>query len=140
MQPQIDADGYQRISILEGSAPFLMAKVTDKSGNIVVKADIATIKATIVNVTVAGSAVLDQSTLVEANVWYDSYQTLTDPDGDTMTYNFGWQTLASYFATTTYDNDCQFKVEVWVTPESGQPFPAGWWLVTVNKSIVPIPV
>jgi len=30
-------------------------------------------------------------------------------------------------------------VEVWVTPVSGQPFEAGWWLVTAAKSIVPIP-
>ena len=138
MQQPISADGYQRISILEGSAPFLMSKVTNKSGVIIVKADIASIKATIVNMT-ATATVLDESALTEADVWFDTYQTLADPDGDTVTYNFGWQTLATYFATTTADYDSQFKIEVWVTPESGQPFPAGWWLVTAKKSIVPIP-
>lgn len=139
MQPAIEADGYQRITILEGSAPFLMAKVTDKAGTAIVKADISTIKATIINVTLDGATVLDESALVEATVWFDTYQTLTDPDGDTVTYNFGWQTLASYFSTTTLTYNCQFKVEVWITPESGQAFAAGWWLVTAMKSIVPIP-
>jgi len=139
MQPEINADGYQRITILEGSAPFLMAKVTDKAGTAIIKADISTIKATILNMTLSGETVLDQSTLVEATVWFDTYQTLTDPDGDTVTYNFGWQTTATWFQATTTDATCQFKVEVWVTPESGQPFAAGWWLVTSKKSIVPIP-
>jgi hypothetical protein len=138
MQPPIDSDGYQRVSIFEGEAPFLMSKVTNYAGVIIVKADIATIKATIVHSTLT-QTVLDQSTLAENTVWFDTYQTLTDADGDTVTYNFGWQTTATWFTATTYDNDCQFKVEVWVTPESGQPFRAGGWLVTAKRSIVPIP-
>lgn len=137
MTSPIDGDKYQRLTIREGEAPFLMGKVTDKAGTIVVKADIATIKATITNIT-AGTTVLDQSTLAEATVWFDTYQTLTDADGDTVTYNFGWQTTATWFATTTYGDDAQFKVEVWVTPENGQPFAAGWWYITAKKSIVPV--
>lgn len=137
MTTPIDGDKYQRLTIREGEAPFLMGKVTDKAGTIIVKADISTIKATITNIT-SITTVLDQSTLAEATVWFDTYQTLTDADGDTVTYNFGWQTTATWFSTTTYADDAQFKVEVWVTPESGQPFAAGWWLVTAKKSIVPV--
>lgn len=139
MQPAIEADGYQRITILEGSAPFLMAKVTDKAGTAIVKADISTIKATIINASLDGATVLDQSALVANTVWFDTYQTLTDPDGDTVTYNFGWPTTSTWFQTTTTDADCRFKVEVWVTRVIGEPVSAGAWLVTAKKSIVPIP-
>lgn len=139
MTTPIDGDKYQRLTIRKGEAPFLMGKVTDKAGTIIVKADIATIKATITNITGGGSTtVLDQSTLVEATVWFDTYQTLTDPAGRVITYNFGWQTLATYFSTPASTADSQFKVEVWVMPESGQPFTAGWWLITAKKSIVPV--
>jgi len=134
----IDVNEYQQVSIREGTAPFLMGKVTDKALAIILKADISTIKATIVNVS-SGATVLDQSALTKADVWYDTYQTLTNAAGRVITYNFGWQTLATYFSTTSYADDSQFKVEVWVTPVSGQPFEAGWWLVTARKSIVPIP-
>lgn len=134
----IDADGYQRISIKEGAAPFLMGKVTDKAGLIITSTDVSTVKATITNIT-SGATVLDQVALTKSEVWFDTYQTVVDDDGDTVSYNFGWQTLATYFSTTTFGDDAQFKVEVWVTPVSGQPLPAGWWIVTVKNSIVPIP-
>ena len=142
MTTPIDADGYQRIAIKEGTAPFLMGKVSDKALTLIVKADISTIKATITNVTL-GTTVLDQSTLTKTDVWFDTIQTLATVDENnesiTYTYNFGWQTTATWFQATTTDARCQFKVEVWVTPVSGQPFEAGWWLVTAAKSIVPIP-
>jgi outer membrane lipoprotein-sorting protein len=137
MTTPIDGDKYQRLTIREGEAPFLMGKVTDKAGTIIVKADIATITATILNIT-AGTTALAATVLAEATVWNDTYQTLTDADGDVITYNFGWQTTSTWFATTTYADDVQFKVEVWVTPESGQPFAAGWWIITAKKSIVPL--
>jgi len=139
MQPAIDADGYQRGTILEGSAPFLVAKNTDEFGVIVVKADISTIKATIVNITLGNETVLDESALAKATVWFDTYQTFVDRDGDTVTYNFGWQTTSTWFQATAADTDCQFKVEVWVTRVIGEPFSAGAWLLTSKKSIVPIP-
>ena len=113
-----------------------------KSLTLPAQADISTIKATISNVTL-GTTVLDQSTLTKTDVWFDAIQTLVTVDENnesvTYTYNFGWQATATWFQATTYDNDCQFKVEVWVTPVSGQPFEAGWWWVTAKKSIVPIP-
>lgn len=133
----IDPDFYAKISIAEGDAPFLTAKVTDKAGTIITQATVSTIEATIINA-VSGVTVLNESALTEGTVWFDTYQTLTNQDGDLLTYNFGWQTLSSYFATTTFADDGQFKVEVWVTPVSGEQFRAGWWLVTVKKSIVPL--
>lgn len=132
------ANGYQSVSIKEGNAPFLMAKVTDKAGTIVVKADISTITISIKNIT-AGTTVLASTTaLSKTDVWFDTYQTLVDADGDTVTYNFGYQTLASYFATTSFPESSQFKVEVLVTPVSGQPFDAGWWFITAQSSIAPL--
>lgn len=135
-------NGYLVTPIKEGEAPFLMSKVTTKSLTLPSQADISTIKATITNVTL-GTTVLDQSTLTKTDVWFDAVQTLVTVDENnesiTYTYNFGWQTTATWFQATTTDAGCQFRVEVWVTPVSGQPFEAGWWLVTATKSIVPIP-
>lgn len=135
-------NGYLVAAIKEGEAPFLMSKVTTKSLTLPAQADISTIKATITNVTL-GTTILDQSTLTKTDVWFDSIQTLATVDENnesvTYTYNFGWQTTSTWFQATTTDAGCQFKVEVWVTPVSGQPFEAGWWLVTAAKSIVPIP-
>ena len=131
------ADGYVHISIDEGEAPFLNCKVTNKSGTALVQADISTLKATITNITTPGT-VLNESTLTISTYWFDTIQTLTDPGGDVQSYNFGWQTLATYFKTTGFNESSQFKVEVWGTPVSGQPFKVCWWLITAQKSIVPI--
>lgn len=137
----VTTNGYQTRSIKEGEAPFLMSRVTDKSGGVILQAAISTIKATIINRT-TGATVLNESALTISSVWSDTYVTTADwtgDGGDSTGYNFGWQTLATYFTTTTTNESCHYRVEVWVTPTSGQPFEACWWEITAKASIVPIP-
>lgn len=137
----INADGYAYFSGKEGAAPVLLAKVSDYAQALLLKTDISTVKATIKNIT-SGATVLDQVTLVKNDVWFDTIQTLTITQNGvsvTYSYNFKWPTLSSYFTATTSDDDSQYKIEVWVTPVSGQQVDGGWWFYTAHKSIVPIP-
>lgn len=138
MTTPVDPDGYQRLTIKEGHAPYLIGVGVTLANAELDIADISTIKATIRNATL-GTTVLDESSLTIADVWSDTLRTATDSNGDTVSYNLGWQTLASYFSTTDYGDDCQFEVEVWVTPVYGAPLSA-WWLITARHSTVPVPV
>jgi len=134
-------DCYMEFRFREGSAPVLLGKVTDWAQVKINAADISTIKATIKNL-VTGEAVLNEVTLTKADVWFDTLQTLTitqNGESKTYTYNFKWHTLASYFKSPTIYGDCQFKIEVWVTPVIGEQCEAGWWIGTAKKSIVQIP-
>ena len=129
--------GYTVLTIKEGEAPFLMARVTNKAGTIIAAADVSTVKATITNATL-GTTILNESTLTKADVWFSTYQTGAEWTADSTGYNFGWQTLATYFTSTTWASSARFLVEIWVTPVSGQPFQAGWWEISVLPSIVPV--
>lgn len=137
--------GYRFADIKEGEAPFLMGRVTTKARVAIVAANISTVKATVVNIT-TGTTVLNESSLTVGTVWFDTYQTgaeWSDEDGvaiDATGYNFGWQTSATYFTTTASNESQHFRVEIWVTPTSGEPFQAGWWEIVATPSIVPIAV
>jgi hypothetical protein len=128
-----DTDYFQQIGIREGEAPFLMGQVTDKDGTAILKADITSIAATITNL-YTGEIVLAAGALLKATVWFDTYETGAEWAADETGYNFGWQTDKDYFITT--GDDAQFKVEVLVTPVSGEQFYAGWWEVTVKHSVI----
>lgn len=122
-----------KLTIREGDAPFLMSRVTTKRPSVpIIKADISSISVTIHSV-IGGTpaVVLAATALDKATVWFDTLQTTDDwtDTQDAIGYNFGWQSLASYFIATGL-NVTMFRVEVRVIPVSGQALWAGWWDVT----------
>lgn len=111
----------------QGDVPLVYAlDVKDADGEPITAADISTIKATALNM-LSLEYVLEESALVKADVWEDEAEQS----------NFKWRPAASLWRTTD-GNDGQFKVEVEVTPVTGDKTYLRF-ILTSYTSILPIP-
>lgn len=133
-----EADGT-RLSIVEGTAPFLMTQVTDDAFAIITKSDITSIDISILN-RFTGAYVKSAEALDKNTVWFDTYQTgafkvSPNAEEESIQYNFGYQTDAADFITT--GDETEFIIEVWVVPVSGEDFIAAKFYVSATPSIRP---
>ena len=126
----------RRFRIREGTAPKLLARVTDATGTKILKAAVSSVAYSIYTLTTGvGQPVLKTSgSLVVNDIWNDTYQTDAGWTEDSVGYNVGFTLAASCF-TGPDRRGQQYQVEVRATPVTGEPFWVFFGIIEVTDAL-----
>jgi hypothetical protein len=122
----------QRIRIDEGTSPFLMTRCLTNKKVPLVKANINTLTYTVFDISNGSTPVIKQAetSLVLADVWFDTMQTGDEWTIDDTGYNFGAEIPGTCFTSDEVKGKT-FRVEIRGTKQSGNPF----WVLIVTVDI-----